>query len=142
MKSCDGCTKCCEGYLPAVINGHEMYPGKPCFFVEINVGCKIYADRPEQPCKNYECFWKKEEAVPEHLKPSKTGMIIGITRETGYKELMLIPAGGYSEDLVDWLAEYAKQNNLNTYWVKDEKQHFTGDPEYIARRKKLNNYNG
>ena len=35
-RSCDGCTKCCEGFLPAVIYNKYMYQGRPCHFKKKN----------------------------------------------------------------------------------------------------------
>ena len=45
-RSCDGCTKCCEGYLAGEIQGKQMGFGKPCFLVEIGKGCNDYENRP------------------------------------------------------------------------------------------------
>lgn len=134
MRDCDGCTKCCEGYLPAIVNGLQIYPNG-CKFVEANVGCTIYDSRPERPCKTYKCFWVNNDFVPENLKPSITNMIISRSTVLGFNELVLIPAGGYSEELVDWFADYTTKNNINATWQKDGKQFFSGSEEYIAKRR-------
>ena len=133
MRDCNGCTKCCEGYLPAVVKGFPISPNG-CRFLEVNVGCTIYEDRPERPCKTYKCFWVNNEIVPDNLKPSLTNMIISRSDVLGFKELVLIPAGGYSEELVDWFAQHVKENNINATWQKDGQQFFSGSEEYIAKR--------
>jgi Fe-S-cluster containining protein len=138
MRTCDGCTKCCEGYLPATIKGHSIYPGKPCHFVVLGTGCSIYEDRPERPCKTYECFWKSEVSVPENLKPSITNTIITWGNVTGFRELLLVQAGGYNREVVDWFAEYVQENNINATWYIGEQEFFNGSPEYIEKRREEN----
>ncbi len=139
MRNCDGCTKCCEGYLPATIKGHDIYPGKPCQFVVLGVGCSIYEDRPERPCRTYQCFWKVNDDVPEKFKPSETGTIITWANVTGFKELMLVASPVHNEELVDWFAEYVTKNSINATWNKNGQQFFNGTPEYIEKRKEENN---
>lgn len=139
MRSCEGCTKCCEGYLPATIKGHSMYPGKPCHFVIVGAGCSIYEDRPERPCKSFECFWKVEEVVPEKFKPSLSNTILTWGNPTGFKELLFISAGGHDEEFVDWFADYVTKNGINATWNKNGQQFFNGSQEYIEKRKEENN---
>ena len=137
-RSCDGCTKCCEGWLPAKIMGHELSPGNPCPLLVSDVGCSIYEDRPERPCKTYYCFWQTELSVPEKFKPSLTNTIITWGNVTGFRELILIRAGGYDSEVVEWFAGYVKENNINATWQIGDQEFFNGDPDYIEKRKKEN----
>ena len=57
LRQCGTCTKCCEGHLVGTINGKEMYPGKPCYLLQIGKGCSDYENRPEEPCKAFNCQW-------------------------------------------------------------------------------------
>ena len=75
-RSCDGCTKCCEGYLTGEIQGKQMGLGQPCFLVQIGKGCNDYENRPEFPCKAFQCEWLINESIPENLKPSFSNLII------------------------------------------------------------------
>ena len=38
-RSCNGCTKCCEGYLSAEINEKKVDKNNPCYLVNIEKGC-------------------------------------------------------------------------------------------------------
>jgi len=120
--------------LSGIVLGQEISPNG-CRFVDSGVGCTIYNDRPERPCKTYQCFWRSNEDVPENLKPSITGMIITEINPLGVNELNIVPAGGHSEELIDWFIEYTQTNNINATAVKNGEQVFSGTPEYIAKRK-------
>lgn len=76
-RECGTCTACCEGWLSGTVYGHEMYRGKKCHFLGCN-GCTIYKDRPEEPCKNFECAWLKDKKgdIPEWMKPELSKVII------------------------------------------------------------------
>jgi hypothetical protein len=75
-RSCDGCTKCCDGYLYGIAHGKRFLPGRPCHFKKES-GCSIYESRPENPCKNYQCAWlaDKEKKFPEWMKPDVSNVI-------------------------------------------------------------------
>lgn len=75
QRACDGCTKCCEGWLAGTIHGKNMFPGRPCHFMG-KAGCTIYADRPENPCKTFECEWLTNPELPEWAKPAQCNAII------------------------------------------------------------------
>ena len=76
MRECGNCTACCGGTLAAMIRGYEMGPGKPCHFVKLGVGCKDYKNRPEKPCKIFQCKWLIDNSLPDSLRPDKSGVII------------------------------------------------------------------
>ena len=76
-RSCGDCTACCEGYLPGQAGVHSFYPGRKCFYLSDGVGCSIYKDRPEDPCKLYKCEWLNDNKnIPEWLKPNLSKVII------------------------------------------------------------------
>ena len=52
LRSCGDCTACCEGWLSA--KDLKMWAGKACEH-KTAAGCGIYADRPENPCKAFQC---------------------------------------------------------------------------------------
>lgn len=62
-------------------------------------------------------------------------MIITEINPLGVNELNIVPAGGHSEELIDWFIEYTQTNNINATAVKNGEQVFSGTPEYIAKRK-------
>lgn len=128
-RSCNGCTKCCEGWLSANIKGHDMYPGKPCYFVEIGIGCKEYEDRPKDPCISYNCMWVSNIDVPEEFSPINTGVIIDIqNRENNISFVCLTPApNNPSIEMLSWAVVYAVSNQLNIAWWLDNKVYWFGD---------------
>lgn len=76
-RSCQGCAKCCEGWLAADIKGYKMGPGKPCFYLSKDpLGCSDYASRPVDPCVRYRCAWLDEGDMPLELKPSNSNLVV------------------------------------------------------------------
>jgi hypothetical protein len=120
-RQCDGCTKCCDGTLSADIYGHKMFPGTKCFFADINVGCTIYKDRPEEPCQTYICEWKKDSSIPESLKPSNIDTIIDYRQYDNFRFLHLSHHDSNisfeeKELSVETLKKYCIENNINCSW--------------------------
>lgn len=74
MRACGDCTKCCEGWLYAEVNGQTIYPGVACGY--LNSRCTIYKQRPEHPCKTFVCEWLADESIPLWMRPDKSGVII------------------------------------------------------------------
>lgn len=132
-RSCEGCTRCCEGWLGANINGHEMYPGKPCFFVEQGVGCKIYVDRPEDPCKTFQCMWRADDRVPIEFKPSDIGSLITTQQINGIEYLALVECGETMRpEVVSWFMLHAVSNKINAEWKVNGKSFWIGMPDFSA----------
>ena len=103
-RSCNGCTKCCEGWLKAEIKGEWMSPGKPCRF-KTDKGCGIYDERPTEPCKTYKCLWLEDsELVPEEFWPGSTNVILTKRwTESNIPYLEMIEAGGkLPVEVLDW----------------------------------------
>lgn len=85
-KSCDGCTACCSGVKPGEAYGKPFWKGRPCHFVT-DAGCSIYEQRPDDPCKSFECGYKKFEWVPEWMRPDRSGVILSIANKNGIEYL-------------------------------------------------------
>jgi len=135
-KVCGDCTKCCEGWLEGVVHGHKMYRGFNCHFLEGS--CKIYEERPENPCKNYNCAWVMEDVFPGWMKPSLSNMVITkrsmrVPTEGGMKMIEyydVIEAGSViSSTVLNWLIHWALDNDINLVYELDGKMHFFGDQE-------------
>ena len=130
-KECGTCTKCCEGWLTANIKGHDMYPGKPCFFVEIGKGCKDYKNRPKNPCKNFLCGWRLIDDMPEEFKPEKTGVIVSLKKENDIEYMVLSKApNNPTEQLLSWAIVFARLRNLNILWYIDDKSWWMGSDDF------------
>lgn len=139
-RSCGDCTKCCEGWLTADVNGETMYPGKPCKFVEMGVGCTIYKNRPKDPCKEFECSWKASEFVPEEFSPKATGQIISTQSIEGIPFLSAAYAGKeLGPDFLSWFVTFVVGRQLNAEWSVNNVSHAMGSPEFIAARSRRDN---
>jgi hypothetical protein len=131
-KSCDGCTKCCEGHLSATIRGREMFPGKPCIFVEQGVGCKEYETRPYDPCVVFQCEWRRNPHFDEWLAPTKTDVIFVRQAHNGFEYLQIAEAGKpASEEIIAWAKDYSEKHNMNIKWSVDGVAFFAGSQEFL-----------
>ena len=136
-KECGTCTKCCEGWLTANIKGHEMYPGKPCFFVEIGKGCKDYENRPKDPCKTFSCGWILIRDMPDNFKPSISGVIMYKNSNNGNPYISLVKApNNPTEDLLFWAKSYAKFSNENILWHIDDRRYWAGTEDFCKQMEK------
>jgi hypothetical protein len=137
-RTCGDCTRCCEGWLAGDIRGHKMYPGKNCYFLEIGKGCKEYEDRPQHPCKNFECEWLINERVPLALKPSVVGSIFVKKDINSIEYLLLVEAGRKMDsDVLSWGISYCLSNNINFCWHVSDKIFWIGSEDFDAEMEKL-----
>jgi uncharacterized protein len=77
-KSCGACNLCCQ-----VLDIEELSKkaGKLCPNCVTGAGCGIYMTRP-QVCRDFECEWLTERAIPPTLKPDRTGTLFMISADT------------------------------------------------------------
>lgn len=132
-RSCEGCTACCEGWLTANIHGEEMYPGKPCQFVEQGVGCTIYKNRPEDPCKSFRCMWRDTDAqiMPDEFKPSEVGSIVTRQIVDGIEYLTMVECGTKPlPEVISWFVTFGVARGMNLEWTVDGKAHWMGHPQF------------
>jgi hypothetical protein len=131
QKSCQDCTKCCDGWLKANINGIEMYKHKPCYLVESGVGCTSYELRPKDPCKSFKCEWLINPFFPESLKPSLSNVIITREQENGIAYLALTIAGeDASAEVLSWMINYCADENKNLVWLLNTTVGYNGTAEF------------
>lgn len=130
-RECGTCTKCCEGWLHAEIKGQKIYPGKPCFFVEIGKGCKDYENRPDIPCKSFECGWLVIEEMPDEFKPENCGIICNLNFNNGNPYMVISKApNNPTGQFLSWAIVYARSKNLNILWYIDDKSWWIGNPDF------------
>jgi len=122
-KTCGDCSECCKGHLHGEVYGHKFTKGVPCHYHDN--GCSIYENRPESPCKTYQCFWLKDEKfkVPMWLRPDKSGVIATVERlgksET-YTIILTDTQKGMSVQALAWFVQLALQNRFNlTFRIGD-----------------------
>jgi len=117
-RPCDGCTKCCEGWLTGEAYGYDFSPGKKCIF--LNKGCTIYPVRPDDPCKVFRCQWKINRSLPEWLKPDVSGVIVVKKTIEEFQYLHCVPTGVRVSDQVHtWAENYSMEHERNHIVVND-----------------------
>jgi len=138
-RSCEGCTKCCEGHLRADIklsDGQESFMGMnddmtiiPCSFVSLGKGCGAYEKRPTLPCKVFKCDYLTDSTMPESFKPSRANAIFTTRTIKGIEYTMLLEAGRkLDSEVLSWaiskhLAEgtnFAWRVLGNIFWIGNE----------------------
>jgi uncharacterized cysteine cluster protein YcgN (CxxCxxCC family) len=120
MRSCEGCTKCCEGWLWGKAYDHDFWPGRPCHFMN-KEGCSIYNNRPETPCKSFKCEWLINDKLPEWFKPNIINAIIYKRIENGKEYIEITEAGSKLDaKVLSWFfMEYARGNFHNIKYQLD-----------------------
>ena len=131
-RSCDGCTKCCDGWLSGHAYGKYFNPGRPCHFAGVN-GCTIYNDRPDDPCKTFNCEWILNADIPEWLKPDRANVIIIKRNKDGIEYWKVVEAGAkITVEAVTWLVMTCLSNNINFMYSIGTASYKFGSPEFLA----------
>ena len=138
-RECDGCTVCCQGWLPASALGSTFYPGQPCHWVGCN-GCTVHEDRPEV-CRNFHCAWKVNHFLPEWFKPTLSNVIA--TWKTWKKKEDRTPEDGPGVFLsiietdkpmtmkcMTWLNNYVARGELNVRYQHEGRWHYMGSEPF------------
>lgn len=131
-RKCGTCTKCCEGFIVGQAHGKPFYPGKPCHFISIGEGCSSYANRPEDPCKTYNCLWLEDPDLPEWMKPDKINAIIDMRIVKGIPYIHVLEAGAVlSSKVLSWVIQYALSNSMNVCWEVERGKNLLGTQEFL-----------
>lgn len=134
MRSCGTCTKCCDGWLSGEVRGHSMYPGKPCFFVTIGVGCNDYENRPENPCKDFRCVWLVDDEIPESKRPDLSNIVVTYAELDGIYYTRLVSAGDkLDKDSLDWYISFYKDRSANIWFDSNGTNYVIGTEEFINK---------
>ena len=124
VRTCDGCTKCCEGYLSGEAHGHTFSPGKPCFFVS-STGCSIYENRPVDPCVKFKCLWKASDILPMWMRPDLSNVIMLFRKYDDGEWLEVTEAGAKIDSKVlSWILIWAANNKKNVRWSIEGGMHW------------------
>jgi len=113
-RSCEGCTACCEGWLWGSAHGHNFFPGRPCHF-KCETGCSIYENRPEDPCKVFNCMWLTNKDIPEWLKPNLSKVIIVERNHENIGYYIQVKKMGEKIDsiVLSWFFQYYLNTQIN-----------------------------
>ena len=129
-RTCNGCTKCCEGWLEGSVHGHAFFRGRPCFF--LNKGCSIYESRPQDPCRSYNCAWVDDMQFPEWMKPDLVNVIINraMYKDTIY--YVLVESGSLlNVKVLSWMIQWAFNNKQNLMYYIDGGMNRVGSKEFL-----------
>ncbi len=131
-RKCDGCTKCCEGWLSGISYGYEFFRGRKCFFLA-EKSCSIYLDRPEDPCKKFNCAWLIDNRIPFWMKPNKINAIVKIIKLLDIEYIELIEAGDKLDvEVLSWFVQEYANGKWNTivYTIENETNFITKNNEW------------
>ena len=120
VRSCGGCSACCEGWLSD--KSMNLKVGSPCPNITAH-GCGIYDTRPEKPCRSFTCAWlQRPEQFPESLRPDRSGAICILDRDWyDWKVLRAIPVGEkVPKETFDWLLNHAKNEGIPFIFLEYE----------------------
>ena len=110
---CQPCTGCCDGWVQMVIEGVPIYPGRPCPH-STGSGCDDYANRPEDPCVEFQCGWILDGSpLPDWMKPNRAKVIVLFSklRWRGVAVDLAVPIGRrIPPRSLDWLKRFAAEN--------------------------------
>jgi hypothetical protein len=141
LRQCQPCTACCDGWVRINVFDTPVLPGKPCphssgpLTKQGGGGCKIYADRPVDPCINFACGWVKADSpilMPDWMKPSDAKVIV-LPDWTNWRTFpvdLALPVGmRIPHKSLKWLQDYSKSSFrplIYTEQEMDRNGHFTG----------------
>lgn len=111
-RTCHGCTACCDGWVTMNVHGHDVLPGSPCPYSS-GSGCKIYDERPVDPCRNFMCGWIMEMSpLPDWMRPDLAKVILlpGVRVWRGLPVDLAVPVGRkIPGKALNWLKTFAAQ---------------------------------
>lgn len=134
-RKCDGCTKCCEGWLSGSALGHDFWPGRPCPLLAIRKGCSVYQTRPNDPCKSYKCQWLVDPDIPLWMKPSEINAIITWREINGVGYIDVTEAGeDLRAEVLSWLVMDAIKRGFNLQYSLKGGFNKIGSPQFLATK--------
>jgi uncharacterized cysteine cluster protein YcgN (CxxCxxCC family) len=129
-RSCDGCAKCCEGWLSGEVYGHVFYKGRPCFF--LNKTCSIYEKRPDNPCRTFRCSWLAEDIFPHWMKPDLVNIIITKKQVGDLLYYEIVEAGSTIDSkTLNWLLQWALYSDNNLVYQIEGGLNRIGSQEFM-----------
>lgn len=118
-RNCGTCTACCDGWLSS--EHIDMAPWKPCRH-RTDTGCAIYAERPEQPCRTFQCAWvEADSALAEDMRPDRCGVIVVNNRSYQQWKIILATPTGWRipDDALRNVKAYAQQQRTPLIYIEN-----------------------
>jgi hypothetical protein len=127
---------------------HSLGLGSPARGKSINAaqaGCRIYAERPVDPCIKFQCGWVKPAShLPDWMRPSEAGVIVlpeWVTWRTFPVDLALPVGLRVPPKSLKWLQNYSRESfrpliyteqvmNARGEYTGEQKVHGFGPPSF------------
>ena len=110
-RQCKPCTACCQGWLRIETEVARATLGAPCTHCA-KTGCKIYEDRPLDPCQTFVCAWRKPDSpLADWMRPDQCKAIVMFDRLVwrGQPAIVAVAVGARIPlRTVTWLQQYAQ----------------------------------
>lgn len=123
VRQCQPCTACCDGWVQMNIRGAEVSPGCPCPH-STGKGCNDYANRPVDPCDNFNCGWiVPQSPLPDWMKPSEAKVMVLFNKLCwqGLPVDVAIPVGKrIPPRALNWLKQFAEQHGRPLLYTEQE----------------------
>ncbi len=137
MKTCDGCTACCDGTLN--IEELNVYWGSPCENI-CDSGCAIYQNRPKV-CSDFRCQWLDDKNLPDWMKPSDSGLLIKYSEKRRTLYLISVYQKTIEPSILLYAFSYAYKHNLFiTCYFDDTKGYHDIMHDRVRATFKFSNY--
>ena len=122
-RQCQPCTACCDGWVQMNIRGADVYPGCACPH-STGKGCNDYANRPIDPCDNFNCGWViPNSPLPEWMKPcdAKVVVLFNKFQWQGLPVDLATPVGKrIPPRALNWLKQFAEQQGRPLVYLEQD----------------------
>ncbi|QTR52642.1 hypothetical protein [Thiothrix unzii] len=122
-RQCQPCTACCDGWVQMNIRGADVYPGCACPH-STGKGCNDYANRPIDPCDNFNCGWViPSSPLPEWMKPrdAKVVVLFNKFQWQGLPVDLATPVGKrIPPRALNWLKQFAEQQGRPLVYLEQD----------------------
>ena len=131
-RACGDCTKCCEGWLHGSAFGKKFWRGRPCHYLSASQ-CSIYSQRPEDPCRTFNCEWLSNDSIPGWMRPDAVNAILVTREREGHRFLEINEAGEkLRSEVLSWAVMYCLERRLNLVYFIDGGVNRIGSPAFLA----------
>lgn len=149
-RECMPCTACCDGWVQINVYGEDVYPGRPCPH-STGHSCRIYENRPRDPCREFICGWRMEGSpYPDWMRPDQAKVMVLPHMRTwrGRPVDVAVPVGKrIPPRVLKWLQDYAlrtqrpliytEQDLTREGYARDQQVIGFGPPEFQEEVRRL-----
>lgn len=138
VRQCQPCTACCDGWVRISVFDKPVRPGQPCphSLGAHGGGCAIYAQRPVDPCVNFQCGWVRPDShLPDWMKPNEAKTIV-LPAWTSWRTFpvdLALPVGHrIPQKALDWLKDHSRREFRPLLYCRqevDRQGRFTGQQQ-------------